>query len=227
MRYLAIAAAALLGSAAHAQQATDLARQSKVDLKNWSTAELENGWTTDRLYDATIYGAGGEELGGAEITNIFMDRDGQITRFLVDVGGFLGIGDSFISVPFSKVNLGKDREGITLPVTAENAEDYGLFVDDQDRQQGVYRAYDLVGDYVRLENDVGYGIVQDLVFNDNGRLDAILVTADMGYDRPGTYAYPYYAPYEYGYDLYDPYYNLPYAESEVEDLEPFAMEEDS
>jgi sporulation protein YlmC with PRC-barrel domain len=85
-----------------------------------------------------------------------------------------------------------------------------------------YRATELIGDYVSLKDVRGYGTVRDLVFDNNGQLQAVVVAPDVGYGVGGPYAYPYYGyGAGWGWAPGNNYYNLPYSQSEISQLGPF------
>jgi sporulation protein YlmC with PRC-barrel domain len=54
-----------------------------------------------------VYGADGKEIG--EINNLLVDPQGRIRAVIVEFGGFLGIGENKVAVPWQKLTVGKDR----------------------------------------------------------------------------------------------------------------------
>jgi hypothetical protein len=72
----------------------------------------------------------------------------------------------------------------------------------------------------RCFRDRGYGIVQDLVFKQDGEVQAVVVYPDVGYGIGHPFAYPYYG-YDRGFDPAAETYGLPYTMSEVNELGPF------
>lgn len=58
--------------------------------------------TVDKLEDMEIYGISGGTIG--EIEDVLGTTDGKATAFAVEVGGFLGIGDTEVVVPFDRVD---------------------------------------------------------------------------------------------------------------------------
>ncbi len=55
----------------------------------------------ERLIDAIVRTQGGETVGSVE--NLIVDRRGRISHVVMDVGGFLGIGDKRVAVPFDQL----------------------------------------------------------------------------------------------------------------------------
>jgi hypothetical protein len=61
---------------------------------------------------------GWEDIG--EINDVVMDRDGQVQAVLVDIGGFLGIGERTVAVSMDALQFVSDS------ATAEEADDFFL-----------------------------------------------------------------------------------------------------
>ena len=241
------AIALVMGAAAPAaaqQEATkaeevDVVAEDVVELNEWGYEGLyEDSWTAGQVLDAPVYGRTGEEIGDVE--NIMVGTGGLVESLILEIGGFIDIGDTHIRVPWSEVAT-QLREGVSrieIPVTQETIEDlaegeYDLFggvagefrvVDDDDPYTPrAWRVTELIDDYVVLEGGYRYGWVEDLVVDgDTGRLKAVVVDAVYG-PAYGPYAFPFYG-YGYGFDPGYPYYELPYGEQEVAQLEPLERE---
>lgn len=159
--------------------------QDKIAIVSWAQRDLyDSGWTAEQLFDQTVYGETGEEAGDVE--NLIVGTDGKIQSVIVESGGLLNIGDTHCRVPWNKVKLTPDLEGITVPVTGENVEQYSAFDEDVDEtDQRAFRATELIGDYVSLADYRAYGTVQDLVFDQQGEIQAVVVYPDVGYGVRG------------------------------------------
>ena len=205
-----------------------------VGLDQWGYEGLyeEGAWTAEQLLDAEVYGPTGDEIG--EVENIVVGTDGAVDALIAEVGGFWDIGDTHVRVPWSEIDVSFENgeANVQVPVTEETVEDYDLFGgiggefrvvdDDEPFTPRGWRVTELINDYVTLEGGVRYGWVEDLVFDEAGRLEAVVV--DAAYGVYGPYAYPYYG-YGYGFRPGYPYYELPYGEAEVAELEPFDYEQ--
>jgi hypothetical protein len=207
-----------------------------VALSTWRYDPLyAEGWRSEEIWDAEIYGPEGQEIG--DIENLLLGSDGQILSVVAEVGGIWDIGDTHINVPWQEVKVGPNFERITIPVNEDNVDDYSLFKDwhltvgeakaettqvDDDLAVGprVWKLTDILDDYVMLAGHVPYGYVDDVVFDRQGALKAILVRPDVSWGVPGYYAYPYQAWWDPGLG----YHTLPYARADIEGLEPFDHE---
>jgi sporulation protein YlmC with PRC-barrel domain len=202
-----------------------------------------NAWNYDRLYqeglrgtdllDADVQGPNGDEIGDVE--NVIIDGDGKILSIIAEVGGFLDIGDTHVNVPWDEVEFVEGTETIRIPVTEDTVENYSLFdshlsasdaqqtkaVDD-DLETGprAWKLYNLIGDYAMLQEGVGYGYVDDVLFDRNGQISAVVVSRDVGYGTPGLYAYPYYG-YGRGWAPGTGRYDMPYNRDQADQLQPF------
>ena len=219
---LAIAIAAVPArSAANANPNID-SDSDKLDIRTWDTAPLASGWSAGNLIGAEVHGPGGEDIG--EVENFVLGSDDRIRKLIFSTGGLWDIGDKHLAVAWNQVEVGPQGEYVTVPVTEKTVEQYGMFDGHPERasvKPRDWRATELIGDYVRLENDTDYGYVQDIVFDGQGKLQAVVVEPDVGFGGAhGPYAYPFYG-YGYGWDPGKDYYDMPYASDEVRDLDRF------
>lgn len=169
---------------------------------------LYKGWRARAVIGEDVYGPKGEELG--EIINILVGPDGRASAIVVEGGGFLGFGDAAFRVPWSQVDLTAGQDGVKVSLTEDHAEELGLFDGPNWVPTGPreWRVTELVGDYARLRNGLGYGYVTDAVFGQDGKLLATLVVRDLAHGA-GLYGYPFY-DWTWGWDPGLTYYALPY-----------------
>ncbi len=65
---------------------------------------------SSQLNEEEVKGSGGEDIGSVEEI-VFNTATGEIAFVIVGVGGFLGIGDRDVAVPFNAFQLRKDNAG--------------------------------------------------------------------------------------------------------------------
>ena len=87
-------------------------------------AKQETGtWLAGNFMGLDVKNTSGEVIG--DINNLVVGRDGFLSAAVIGVGGFLGLGEKNIAVPFKAltINPGKDGERVViLNVTKEQLE---------------------------------------------------------------------------------------------------------
>jgi len=63
------------------------------------TQQQSNQWRASRLIGLNVYGADNERIG--DINEVLVDRNGNADAVVVGVGGFLGIGEKNVALPFN------------------------------------------------------------------------------------------------------------------------------
>jgi len=58
--------------------------------------------TVTHWYKQNVYDPGDNKIG--EIMDVLVDREGKATALIIGVGGFLGMGEKDVSVPFNSVH---------------------------------------------------------------------------------------------------------------------------
>lgn len=95
-------------------------------LANYATAapvsEVGGALGSRKLVGMSVRNRVGDELG--EVSGIDIDAgSGSVLALQVVSGGFLGINESQVAVPWNKVYLTTDRSAVVLDMTAEDLED--------------------------------------------------------------------------------------------------------
>lgn len=80
----------------------------QVEREGYSVAEREQ-LTTEVLTGARVYGANDEDVG--EVSEILITDGGEIERVVIDVGGFLGIGERPVAVTFDELTILRNEGG--------------------------------------------------------------------------------------------------------------------
>jgi len=70
-------------------------------------------WRASKLVGVNVYGPDQRKVG--DINDVLMSRDGKAGYVVVGVGGFLGIGEKNVAIPFDKVTF--TQEPMNPPVT--------------------------------------------------------------------------------------------------------------
>ena len=90
---------------------TDAAK--KTDMPK--SAAATGDWRASKLIGQTIRNSANESIG--DINDLVVDSGGKVTAVIVGVGGFLGIGEKNVSMPFEKLSFSRDANN-ALMVTA-------------------------------------------------------------------------------------------------------------
>lgn len=84
--------------------------------------------SADDLIGRTVYGANDENIG--EVGDVLLTADNRVEGFVLDVGGFLGMGEKEIAVSPENLNIMADANGDLTIFTP--------FSEDQLKQQTEY-----------------------------------------------------------------------------------------
>ncbi len=76
-------------------------------------------WRTSKLVGAVVYNKADEKIG--KIEDIVLKSDGSLDEVVLSVGGFLGVGNKYVSVPFSALNV--TRDGSSVKIVADGTKD--------------------------------------------------------------------------------------------------------
>lgn len=107
--------------------ATDTTRTGAIDrstLDELNTANIR----AEELIGTTVYGAGDENVG--EIGDVVLTQDGKVDAVIIDVGGFLGMGEKEVAVGMDNLAFLTDEDG--------NKYLYTSFTKDQLEAQAAY-----------------------------------------------------------------------------------------
>ena len=77
--------------------------------------------TSEQLMGARVYGMNDEDLG--EISDLVLDDKGTPAQVIVDVGGFLGLGEKPVAIDMSKLQILKAAEGGALRAYVQMTKD--------------------------------------------------------------------------------------------------------
>ncbi len=100
-----IVGSALLATAAFAQSpSTDSTTTTSPSAATTSSSSSYAGnWRASKVVGLSVYNDGGESLGS--INDLLTDKSGKIVAAIVGVGGFLGVGERYVAIPYEKVKF--------------------------------------------------------------------------------------------------------------------------
>jgi sporulation protein YlmC with PRC-barrel domain len=74
-----------------------------------------NGTTVTNYYKQSVYDPSGNKVGA--ISDLIVEKDGRITTAMVGVGGFLGIDEKTVVVPFDAFTVSQENNQRRLTLT--------------------------------------------------------------------------------------------------------------
>ena len=104
-KYMAAAAlgSTLLASVAFAQSPAANPDRAAATSAAISEQSMQGNWRASKVVGLNVYNNNNEKVG--DINDILMDKSGNIKAVVIGVGGFLGMGEHLVAVPFDKVKV--------------------------------------------------------------------------------------------------------------------------
>jgi sporulation protein YlmC with PRC-barrel domain len=100
-----LAGSVLLASVAFAQ--TPTATSDNANMKPAATSDtsssFQGDWRASKMAGLSVYNDKNESVGS--INDLLTDKSGNIKSVIIGVGGFLGVGEHLVAVPFDKVKF--------------------------------------------------------------------------------------------------------------------------
>src|SRR5438046_728577 len=80
----------------------------------------DNNWTMSHWLKQTVYDMGDNKIG--DIKDVLLDHDGKASAVIIGIGGFLGVGERDVAVPYASVRLKpKDEKWYLVLNTSKDA----------------------------------------------------------------------------------------------------------
>jgi sporulation protein YlmC with PRC-barrel domain len=112
---------ALLASVAFAQQ-SPTATSDKANMAPAAASDsssFQGNWRVSKVVGLSVYNENNESLGS--INDLLTDKDGNIKAVVLGVGGFLGVGEHLVAVPFDKIKFVNEPVAYTGVAGGPNA----------------------------------------------------------------------------------------------------------
>ncbi|MFT6090515.1 PRC-barrel domain-containing protein [Sulfitobacter sp.] len=111
-----------MNNEAAAEERTMLTRPT-VAYEGYANAEVEEmqALTADDLEGAYVYGANNETVG--EVESLILGDDGQVKEVVINVGGFLGLGEKPVAVTWDELQVLKNAEGDDFRIYIDSSEE--------------------------------------------------------------------------------------------------------
>ncbi|MBR0842407.1 PRC-barrel domain-containing protein [Bradyrhizobium liaoningense] len=98
-----LAGTALLATVAFAQQSPTATTDKAPTAATTTTTSASDQWRASKMSGLKIYNEANENIGS--INDLLMDKSGNIKIAVIGVGGFLGMGEHLVAVPFDKLKF--------------------------------------------------------------------------------------------------------------------------
>jgi sporulation protein YlmC with PRC-barrel domain len=73
-----------------------------VTATKWMTQEAAGQWRTSKMIGLNVFNNSNEKIGA--ISELIVDRSGKLQAAVVGAGGFLGLGERDVAVPFDQID---------------------------------------------------------------------------------------------------------------------------
>lgn len=99
-----LAGTALLATVAFAQNPTSTTDKSPTASTATTTTTSASGeWRVSKMSGVKVYNDNNENIGS--INDLLMDKSGNVKIAVIGVGGFLGMGEHLVAVPYEKLKF--------------------------------------------------------------------------------------------------------------------------
>ena len=110
-----IAAPALAQTSGSGSSAGSAASSSSAASGQFMTHMQPDQWRASKLVGVNIYGQNNEKIG--DVNEVLIDRKGNADAVVIGVGGFLGMGEKDVAIPFSAIQWKYDRNDLSTAST--------------------------------------------------------------------------------------------------------------
>lgn len=112
-----LAGTALLATVAFAQSPTATTDKTPSAAASTTTTTASGQWRTSKMDGIKVYNDANENIGS--ISDLLMDQSGTVKIAVIGVGGFLGMGEHMVAVPYDKLKF------VNTPVASNTATNTG------------------------------------------------------------------------------------------------------
>jgi sporulation protein YlmC with PRC-barrel domain len=86
-----------------------------ISTGTWMTQEQPGQWRASKLDGLNVYNQNNEKIG--DISELIVDSSGTIQAVVVGVGGFLGIGEQDVAIPFDQIKFVNEPLAVATTAT--------------------------------------------------------------------------------------------------------------
>jgi sporulation protein YlmC with PRC-barrel domain len=108
-----VAASALMATVAFAQ--TPTTTTDRADVSVAAGTSFQGDWRASKVVGLKVYNDNNSSIGSIE--DLLTDKNGNIKAVVIGVGGFLGVGEHLVAVPFDKIKFVNEAASSTSAST--------------------------------------------------------------------------------------------------------------
>ena len=102
----AVAGSFLVASAAFAAETSTTTPAPSTAASASESSSYKGDWRASKMIDLKVYNDQNENIGS--ISDLLMDKSGNIKVAVISVGGFLGVGARLVAVPYDKIKFSSE-----------------------------------------------------------------------------------------------------------------------
>ena len=114
-----LAGTALLATVAFAQNPSATTDKSAANTATTTTTSASGDWRASKMAGLKVYNDANENIGS--INDLLMDKSGNIKIAVIGVGGFLGMGEHLVAIPYDKLKFVNEAVAYTGTGANNNA----------------------------------------------------------------------------------------------------------
>lgn len=114
-----LAGTALLATAAFAQTPPATTTDKAPTAATTTTTSASGEWRASKMAGVKVYNDANENIGS--INDLLMDKSGNVKIAVIGVGGFLGMGEHLVAVPYDKLKFVNEAVAYTGTSANPNA----------------------------------------------------------------------------------------------------------
>jgi sporulation protein YlmC with PRC-barrel domain len=114
-----VVGSALLATVAFAQTPTTTSDRANMTPATASDMSFQGNWRASKVVGLNVYNDKNESLGS--VNDLLTDKTGNIKAVVIGVGGFLGVGEHLVAIPFDKIKFVNEPVAYTGVAGAPNA----------------------------------------------------------------------------------------------------------
>jgi ribosomal 30S subunit maturation factor RimM len=138
---------------------------------------MSDQYLASHILGANVKNAADETIG--DVKDLIISRENNVLQAVLSVGGFLGIGEKLVAIPYDKLQVGRMDDKVHVAYNATKAELEGMptFAYKEAADGGMaLRLRDLLGTSVKNTADDTIGEVKDLIITAKQNVPKALIS---------------------------------------------------